>query len=114
MAGVDLSLALRDPQVLEAARTCLAETANRRSTVEEREAAVAPAPRRRQGSLRLKITPRAGQVSVDGVVVGTVAEFDGSFQKLGLDGGGHRIKITAPGRNTIAFDVWITSNELVT
>ena len=32
---------LRDPQALEGARTCLAETASRGSTAEEREAAVA-------------------------------------------------------------------------
>jgi hypothetical protein len=75
-------------------------------------AVVAPAPR--QGSLRLKITPREGQVSVDGVFVGTVDDFDGAFQKLGLHGGGHRIKITAPGHDTIAFEVLITPNEMVT
>jgi hypothetical protein len=39
MAEADLSTALRDPQVLEGARTCLAETARRGSTAEEREAA---------------------------------------------------------------------------
>jgi hypothetical protein len=41
MAEADLSTALRDPQVLEGARMCLAETANRGSTVEERDAASA-------------------------------------------------------------------------
>jgi hypothetical protein len=41
MADADLSTALHDPQVLGEARTCLAETADRASTVEEREAAVA-------------------------------------------------------------------------
>jgi hypothetical protein len=41
MAEADLSAALRDPQVLEVARTCLEETASRGSTAEEREAAVA-------------------------------------------------------------------------
>ncbi len=40
MADADLSPALRDRQLLEGARTCLAETAGRGSTVEEREAAV--------------------------------------------------------------------------
>ena len=40
MADADLSPALREPQVLEGARRCLAETADRGSTVEEREAAV--------------------------------------------------------------------------
>ena len=41
MAEADLSAALRDPQVLEGARTCLDETARRGSTVEERAAALA-------------------------------------------------------------------------
>ena len=39
MAEADLSTAVRDPQVLEGARTCLAETASRGITVEERAAA---------------------------------------------------------------------------
>ena len=37
MAEADLTTALRDPQVLEGARTCLAETASRGSTAEERD-----------------------------------------------------------------------------
>jgi hypothetical protein len=41
MAEADCTPALRDPQGLEAARTCLAETASRGSTVEERAAATA-------------------------------------------------------------------------
>ena len=39
MAEADLTTALRDPQVLEGARTCLAETVGRGSTAAEREAA---------------------------------------------------------------------------
>ena len=41
MAEADFSTALRDPQVLEDARTCLEDTARRGSTAEERAAAVA-------------------------------------------------------------------------
>ena len=41
MADADLSTALRDPLVLEDARTCLAETAGRGSTDEERQTAQA-------------------------------------------------------------------------
>jgi hypothetical protein len=40
MADADLSIALREAHALEGARTCLAETAGRGSTLEEREAAV--------------------------------------------------------------------------
>ena len=66
------------------------------------------------GSLRLKIKPRDAQVYVDGYLVGVVDDFDGLFQKLGIDAGGHRIEIRAPGLETIAFDVLITPNETVT
>jgi hypothetical protein len=41
MADADLSAALRDPQALEGARTCVADTASRGSTAEEREVALA-------------------------------------------------------------------------
>jgi hypothetical protein len=67
-----------------------------------------------QGSLRLKIKPREGQVYVDGFFVGTVDDFDGVFQKLGIDAGGHRIEIKAPGHETISFEVLITPGETVT
>ena len=74
-------------------------------------AVVAPTP---QGSLRLKITPREGQVYVNGSFVGTVNEFNGQFQTLGIDGGWHRIAITAPGHETVSFEVLITPNKTVT
>ena len=67
-----------------------------------------------QGSLRLKIKPREGQVYVDGFFVGAVDDFDGTFQKLNIDAGGHRIEIKAPGHETISFEVLITPNETVT
>ena len=66
------------------------------------------------GSLRLKIDPKQAQVYVDGYFVGVVDSFDGVFQKLAVDAGGHRIEIKAPGFETISFDVLITPNETVT
>jgi hypothetical protein len=66
------------------------------------------------GSLRLKIKPRDAEVYVDGYFVGKVDSFDGIFQKLNIDAGGHRIEIKAPGHETIQFDVLITSGETVT
>ena len=66
------------------------------------------------GSLRLKIKPRDAQVYVDGYFVGVIDSFDGAFQKLGIDAGGHRIEIKAPGHEPISFDVLITPNETVT
>jgi hypothetical protein len=40
-----------------------------------------------QGNLKLKVKPRSAKVYVDGYFVGTVDEFDGSFQKLALNTG---------------------------
>ena len=66
------------------------------------------------GSLRLKIKPRQGQVYVDGYFVGDVDSFDGTFQKLNIDGGGHRIEIKADGFEPLQFEVLITPGETVT
>jgi hypothetical protein len=66
------------------------------------------------GSLRLKIKPRDAQVYIDGYLVGVVDDFDGMFQKLGIDAGGHRVEIKAPGHEAISFDVLITPGETVT
>ena len=67
-----------------------------------------------QGSLRLKIKPREAQVYVDGFFVGTIDDFDGTFQKLGIDAGAHRIEIKAPGYEATTFEVLVTPNETVT
>jgi len=66
------------------------------------------------GSLRLKIKPRDAKVYIDGYFVGVVDSFDGLFQKLGLDGGGHRVEIRADGFETLQFEVLITPGESVT
>ena len=66
------------------------------------------------GGLRLKIKPREGQVYVDGYFVGDVDSFDGTFQKLNIDGGGHRIEIKADGYEPLQFDVVITPGDTVT
>lgn len=66
------------------------------------------------GALRLKLKPRNAQVFVDGFFVGSVDDFDGIFQKLGIDAGGHRIEVKAPGYETAEFDVLITPGETVT
>jgi hypothetical protein len=66
------------------------------------------------GSLRLKVKPRDAQVFVDGYFVGVVDSFDGTFQKLTLDGGGHRVEIKADGYEPVQIDVLITPGETVT
>ena len=66
------------------------------------------------GSLRLKLKPREAQVFIDGYFVGVVDSFDGVFQKLTLDGGGHNVELKAEGYEPLQFDVLITPGETVT
>ena len=66
------------------------------------------------GAVRLKIKPREAQVYVDGFFVGDIDSFDGVFQKLGIDAGGHKIEVRADGYEPIQFDVLVTPGETVT
>ena len=66
------------------------------------------------GSLRLKINPREAQVYVDGYLVGDVDSFDGAFQKLGIESGGHKVELKADGYEPLQFDVLIPPGETVT
>jgi PEGA domain len=63
------------------------------------------------GSLRLKIRPNKGQVFVDGVFVGGVDEFDGTFQKLKLEQGTHRVEVRLIGYEPLVFDVEIRRGQ---
>jgi hypothetical protein len=64
--------------------------------------------------LRLRIKPRETQVYVDGYLVGTVDDFDGAFQKLGIESGSHRVELKADGYEPLELDVVITPGETVT
>lgn len=69
---------------------------------------------RDEGSLRLKINPKHAQIYIDGFYVGVVDSYDGAFQKLGLEGGGHRVELKADGYEPLQFEVLITPGETVT
>ena len=71
-------------------------------------------PYRETGSLRLKLKPRDAKVYIDGYFVGVVDSFDGLFQKLGLEAGGHRVEVRADGYEPLQFEVLITPGESVT
>lgn len=66
------------------------------------------------GSLKLKIKPRDAKVHIDGYFVGLVDSFDGLFQRLDIESGGHRIEIRADGYEPLQFEVLITPGESVT
>ena len=67
-----------------------------------------------RGGLKLKVEPTNAEVYVDGYYMGTVDDFDGTFQKLELEVGAHHVEIRAPGYQTIAFDVRIEFGDTVT
>lgn len=66
------------------------------------------------GALRLKITPRAAQVYVDGYYSGVVDQFDGTFQRLKIATGGHRIEVRLDGYEPLVFEVLIPPFETIT
>jgi len=65
------------------------------------------------GELRLDVSPRHAQVFVDGYFAGIVDDFDGAFQAVRLAPGAYRIDITAPGYETLTFDVRITPGQKI-
>jgi hypothetical protein len=66
------------------------------------------------GAVKLKVTPRAAEVLVDGYYAGTVDDFDGVFQALRLDSGAYKIEIRKPGYETLHFDVRVQPDRTIT
>lgn len=66
------------------------------------------------GGIRLKIRPRDAQVFVDGYYAGLVDDFDGTFQSLRLEQGGHKIEIHMPGYEDLELDVHVQPGKTIT
>ena len=66
------------------------------------------------GGVRLKIRPRDAQVFVDGYYAGLVDDFDGVFQSLKLEAGGHKIEIRMPGFDALELDVHVQPGRTLT
>jgi PEGA domain-containing protein len=66
------------------------------------------------GGIRLKIRPRDAQVFVDGYYAGLVDDFDGMFQALKLEAGGHKIEIHMPGFQDFEMDVHVQPGRTIT
>ena len=66
------------------------------------------------GGVRLKIRPRDAQVFVDGHYAGLVDDFDGVFQALRLEAGGHKIEVRMPGFEDLALDVHVQPGRTLT
>lgn len=66
------------------------------------------------GGIRLRIRPRDAQVFVDGYYAGLVDDFDGTFQQLRLEPGGHKIEIRMPGFDDLEMDVHVQPGRTIT
>ena len=66
------------------------------------------------GGVRLRIRPRDAQVFVDGYYAGLVDDFDGTFQSLRLEQGGHKIEIHMPGFEDLELDVHVQPGRTIT
>ena len=66
------------------------------------------------GGVRITDAPRDAAVYADGYYVGTVDDFDGTFQRLSLEAGAHQIEIRPQGGQPIAFDVNIRPGQTIT
>ncbi len=66
------------------------------------------------GGVRLKIRPRDAQVFVDGYYAGRVDDFDGTFQSLRLEAGGHKIEVRMPGFEDLELDVHVQPGRTIT
>jgi hypothetical protein len=73
-----------------------------------------PVPGRAYGGLRITGAPRDARVFADGYFVGLVNDFDGIFQHLNLEAGGHHLEIDWGGYQPIAFDVYVRPGETTT
>jgi hypothetical protein len=67
-----------------------------------------------EGAIRLKVKPADASVYIDGFYVGVVDDFDGTFQRLKLDAGPHRIEMRSPGHQTLSVDVIIQPDLTIT
>jgi hypothetical protein len=67
------------------------------------------------GGVKIENAPKDAAVYADGYYVGTVDDFDGSFQKLNLEPGAHHIEVMRPGGAPPAsVDVNIRPGQTVT
>ncbi len=64
--------------------------------------------------VRVACTPRHAAVYVDGFYAGIVDDFDGTFQRLALPAGGHRIALYLEGYVTEEFSVYLRPRSTFT
>ncbi len=60
-------------------------------------------------SLRLEVTPKEAEVYIDGYMLGTVDDFDGTFQRLRLPPGAHELTLYFDGFKTVHQSLRLSS-----
>jgi hypothetical protein len=76
--------------------------------------AVAVAPGRADGGVRIALDQRDAEVFVDGSSVGVVGDFDGTSQPINLQPGSHRLEVRRDGFAPLMFDVNVRPGETLT
>lgn len=66
------------------------------------------------GGVRITDAPEDAAVYADGYYVGTVGDFNGTFQRLDLEAGPHHIEIVRQGGAPASFDVNVRPGQTVT
>ncbi|MGH9345933.1 MAG: hypothetical protein ACRD26_01590 [Vicinamibacterales bacterium] len=66
------------------------------------------------GFLDLRVQPGTAEVHVDGYYMGTADDFRRVIPGRALEAGPHHVELRAAGHETVAFDVHIPPNEIVT
>jgi len=64
--------------------------------------------------MRLQVKPRDAIVFVDGYYAGIVDDFDGTFQRLHVDAGQHRIQLFLPGHRLYTQDLYLQPGNTFT
>jgi hypothetical protein len=65
-------------------------------------------------SMRLQVKPRDTMVFVDGYFAGIVDDFDGTFQRLHVDAGQHRVQLFLPGHRLYTQDLYLQPGNTFT
>jgi len=60
------------------------------------------------GDIRTQVTPKDAEIYVDGYYAGTADDFDGIFQRLHTEAGGHSITIQLDGYRTVTQNVYVS------
>jgi hypothetical protein len=61
-------------------------------------------------SVRIQVSPKEAEIYVDGYYAGTVDDFDGTFQRLRLEPGGHEITFYFQGYRLLSRKVLLQPN----